>query len=163
MTPSHLHISYSRIHGVGLFSRCPLSSDEPLFLVTGELKQADYDEQYSHGAVWLSLRPNQWIEPEQSNPARFLNHSCSPNVVWRDGGWIVTTTPIPVGTEIVLDYATTELDPFWRLDCKCGAPQCRGIVVPAFSEKPETRQALEALTPGFIRKYWPPGSSPTIS
>jgi hypothetical protein len=66
--------------------------------------------------------------PERGSPIRFTNHGCEPNAIVSEGFAIVALADIPSGSELLLDYATTEVDPFWRLRCRCRSSRCRGQV-----------------------------------
>ncbi|KAL9186741.1 hypothetical protein ACHAXT_010461 [Thalassiosira profunda] len=66
-------------------------------------------------------------------PARFLNHSCDPNVgVGGVNEWgsydFVALRPIGAGEEISFDYETTEYEVGAFSECLCGAANCRGTV-----------------------------------
>src|SRR5262249_22973515 len=55
------------------------------------------------------------------------NHSCQPNTAYR-GLDIVALRPIAKGEELTLDYASfldEHMEPF---NCRCGAPNCRGLI-----------------------------------
>lgn len=71
------------------------------------------------------------------NPARFLNHSCTPNceVEW-DGRrlWIVAKRDIQAGEEITFNYGYDLVD-YREYPCRCGSAECVGyIVAEAFFE-----------------------------
>ena len=56
-----------------------------------------------------------------------LNHSCEPNV--GIVGQIVfrAMRDIMPGEELTFDYATGD-DDDWKMECRCGAADCRGTV-----------------------------------
>jgi uncharacterized protein len=60
-------------------------------------------------------------------PARFVNHSCSPNARGTDQ-YDVAIRVIEAGEEITVDYADEQV-PGLRIECNCKAPHCRGVVV----------------------------------
>ena len=60
-------------------------------------------------------------------PARYINHSCEPNVEARESGDVAIQN-IASGEEITADYAL-EYPPGYRLNCRCGKPTCRKIVM----------------------------------
>mmetsp|Transcript_6168 Transcript_6168/g.15365 ORF Transcript_6168/g.15365 Transcript_6168/m.15365 type:complete len:139 (-) Transcript_6168:382-798(-) len=67
-------------------------------------------------------------------PARFLNHSCDPNVgvgprVNEAGSYdFVALCDIGAGEEVRFDYETTEYEVGAFSDCHCGAINCRGSI-----------------------------------
>ncbi len=73
------------------------------------------------------------------NDARFINHSCAPNlepIAIGDQMWLVALRDIQAGEELGYDYAI-ELDERHtasakrRFPCDCGAPSCRGTLLRA--------------------------------
>ena len=71
------------------------------------------------------------------NDARFINHSCAPNlepIAIGDQMWLVALRSIPAGEELGYDYAI-ELDERHtaparrRFPCHCGASSCRGTLL----------------------------------
>jgi hypothetical protein len=87
-----------------------------------------FDDDYAYWPNWIGIGWESWLVPERGNPIRFTNHSCDPNAIVAEGLIVVAIEDIPAGSEIVVDYATTEVDPYWRLHCCCGSPRCRGQV-----------------------------------
>jgi hypothetical protein len=144
----------SGIAGRGLVALAEIPPGHRLFRITGREREERYDGRFTMGARWYAVGPNRWICPHHTHPSVHLNHSCEPNVVWRDDRWVVALRRIRPGEELAVDYATTELDPFWRMECSCGCPRCRGIVLSGHAEKPPVRRRLVRLTPGFLRKHW---------
>ena len=59
-------------------------------------------------------------------PARFVNHSCDPNTFLHNFCGIAKRD-IKKGEEITEDYSK-ENNPDFRLECKCGSKNCKGIV-----------------------------------
>ena len=65
------------------------------------------------------------------NPARFLNHSCSPNCDAEriDGHiWMVARKVIQPGQEITFNYSY-DLEHYREHPCRCGAAECVGFIV----------------------------------
>ena len=62
----------------------------------------------------------------------FLNHSCEPNAGFKGQIAIVAMRDIGSGEQITIDYAMvlyhSPHGPAYQLDCRCGAPTCRGVV-----------------------------------
>ena len=65
-------------------------------------------------------------------PARFVNHSCNPNARGTDRHDVAIRV-IEAGEEVTVDYVAEQV-PGLRLECSCGALNCRGLLVvpPAF-------------------------------
>jgi uncharacterized protein len=120
-----LTVADSPIHGRGLWSMRTRRAGETLFVVHGRPVNLPFDYDYARGPNWIGTGWESWIAPERGNPIRFTNHSCDPNVIVSEGLAVIAIEDIPSGGEILLDYATTEVDPSWRFRCRCGSPHCR--------------------------------------
>jgi hypothetical protein len=55
------------------------------------------------------------------------NHSCEPNTAY-DGLNVVATRPIQPGQELTLNYASFLDDRMEPFECRCGAPNCQGLI-----------------------------------
>ncbi len=121
--------------------------------------------------AWRNLRHLQWLGGEKwmvlDLPARYVNHSCSPNSKIIAAAYanptIVTTRPVRAGEEITIAYdivATGEFDrddpmsrfwhPDWTFDCRCGAPACRGRIDGRLIQRvePDGRHWFERISNG---------------
>jgi hypothetical protein len=69
------------------------------------------------------------VEPAETCLLRFLNHACNPNAVFVENERVlVARRAIRPGEEITIDYTCHEdalAEPF---PCRCGAPDCLGMV-----------------------------------
>jgi hypothetical protein len=59
---------------------------------------------------------------------RFFNHGCDPNVGWVDEHVLAAMVEIAAGTELLVDYAMSTVDPEWFLRCHCPSYRCRQMV-----------------------------------
>jgi SET domain-containing protein len=66
-------------------------------------------------------------EPEREGSMIFSNHSCEPNIGVLGQIVFVALRDIEAGEELTHDWATTD-DDTYRMDCRCGARACRGVV-----------------------------------
>jgi SET domain-containing protein len=57
-----------------------------------------------------------------------LNHSCEPNLGWRDDTTLAAIRDIAAGEELTLDYATAISDPDFVLMCHCETYRCRQVI-----------------------------------
>jgi len=124
----------SHIQGLGLFARDSMAAGEIVAVKGGAIVDA---------ATMARLRPlvspaevqiedDLFITPLSSGDVEdnilCLNHSCEPNVGVRGQVTFVALRDVPAGTELVIDYATIDGDPDERMECRCGAAGCRGVV-----------------------------------
>ncbi|EAW09240.1 putative histone-lysine N-methyltransferase (Ash1) [Aspergillus clavatus NRRL 1] len=95
---------------------------------------------------------NMIIDATRGSIARFVNHSCEPNC--RMEKWTVAGKPrmalfagdrgIMTGEELTYDY---NFDPYSQKNvqqCRCGAPNCRGILGPRPREKDQRSKERES-------------------
>jgi SET domain-containing protein len=111
--------------GFGLFATAPLKKGEFVLEYTGEkIPTRIADESDSR---YLFEIDDEWtIEGSSlSNTARYINHSCRPNVeaIIEDGHiMIYTTRAIKAGEELTIDYGEEYFDEFLRpIGCRCDA------------------------------------------
>jgi hypothetical protein len=122
---NELFAKASPIHGVGLYSGRDFLKGDEIYTINGKHVTASYDSNFSEGPNWIGLGWREWLIPAVTNPIGFTNHSCCPNAIICDQLLVVALCPINSGTEIVVDYSTTEVDPFWQMQCSCGSATCR--------------------------------------
>ena len=79
---------------------------------------------------------------------RFLNHSCEPNCGFKGKFQIVAMRNIKKGEWLTFDYEMSE-DSDWRMDCKCGAKNCRKVIG-AFANMPKD---VRLKYKGFISQW----------
>lgn len=109
-------------HGQGVFAKELIVSREHIFYMNG--KQIDFEQSISYmGEYSVQIGVKTYVDP--ISPARYLNHSCSPNAGFVNDISLIALDRIQPGEEIRFDYSTTMLERHWELDCACGARQCR--------------------------------------
>jgi uncharacterized protein len=126
----------SPIHGTGGFARADLPRGAPVVEYVGRhISSQECIDRCRQGNQYIfHLEDGQDLDGNVDwNPARFLNHSCSPNAEAElvDGRiWIVALRDIAAGEEVTFDYGY-DLDDYREHPCHCGAPGCAGFIVAA--------------------------------
>lgn len=86
---------------------------------------------------------------------RFLEHACAPNVALDVvNGCVIAVRPIAVGEVLAYFYPSTEWEMAAPFVCRCGAPECLGVVTGAAriaSERPHVL-ARHWLAPHVARR-----------
>lgn len=139
MLHPHIEVRGSDIEGRGLFARAPIHQGELIW-------RKETDEKYFTQAEIDALTPEQkknfynycyQVGPDQfygtpegkaGDDADYMNHSCAPNTWFEADGTMTALRDIATGEEVAYDYATSESRADFRLDCRCGKPQCRGTI-----------------------------------
>lgn len=124
----------SSIHGFGGFARRDLPSGTTLVEYVGEkIDKAESARRCEANNVFIfSLNDQYDIDGNVIwNPARYLNHSCSPNAEAQyadDHIWLVAIRDIRAGEEITFNYGF-DLENYREYPCECGSPNCVGFMV----------------------------------
>ena len=58
----------------------------------------------------------------------YMNHHCDGNVGFGENDDFVAIRQISPGEEVVYDYGLGDFGPRLRLECRCGAESCRGVI-----------------------------------
>jgi hypothetical protein len=114
--------------GRGLFASRPFSPGQPILVFTGPV--LDHDEVLALGedqAYALQIGPNEYLDTMP--PGRYTNHSCDPNAGIMNDRVLTALRPIEVGEEIRFDYSTTMSEDHWTMECRCGEPFCRRVIL----------------------------------
>jgi SET domain-containing protein len=120
----------SKVHGMGVFTRAPISKNTRIIEYAGELvRNSDSEpreERYlAEGCIWVFRVNRAWSRDAAvgGNLARFINHSCRPNC-WIEivdkTIWIRASRTIEPGEELTYDYRTEGEQ---TIPCRC-RPGC---------------------------------------
>ena len=140
---ARVEVRDSAIHGRGLFALDSIPKGARILEYAGERVPADegnarYDETVPFHTFLFDLEDGFMIDGGVGgNDARFINHSCRPNVeamIDRGRIFIHARRAIGAGRELLLDYSfepEDAQDPEVRASypCRCGASRCRGTMV----------------------------------
>jgi uncharacterized protein len=137
----------SSIHGTGGFAKAAVAKDTRILEYLGERisKGESLRRCEQNNACIFTLNDEQDLDGNVAwNPARLINHSCTPNCdAEKDGDhiWIIATRDIRAGEEITFNYGYDLVD-YKEYPCRCGSPNCVGyIVAEEFFEHVLSRQA----------------------
>lgn len=142
--PATLRLGRSGLHGYGLFARDFIPEGEEIIEYVGELitKAEAFRREEARlarlakggdGCVYVfDLNKRQDLDGDVPwNPARRINHSCSPNCESQQARgriWIVARRDIAPGEELTYDYGF-DYGEARNHPCRCGAPDCAGYIV----------------------------------
>src|SRR5215213_6470204 len=122
-------VAPSRIEGRGLFAVTPIEAGEIVVRLDGRVMA---DEEFhalhlvKYSAVAIGEGLNLLIADD--SPTNFGNHSCDANLWMVDEVTLAARWRIEPGEEVTVDYATHTADLPWAMACRCGSPECRGMV-----------------------------------
>jgi SET domain-containing protein len=151
--PELVEIRASAIHGLGGFATTDIATGTLVLEYVGEkIAKDESRRRCAKSNRFIFYLDDEWDLDGNvpGNPARFLNHSCSPNCeAQRIAGqiWIVAFRPIRAGDEITFNYGY-ELADHLEHPCRCGAANCVGYIVAEeffddLRAQSEVRQVME--------------------
>jgi hypothetical protein len=145
----------SAIQGRGLFARDAISAGEIVAVKGGAIMDtasfALVRDQVSPAEIQIEndlfIAPRSAAEVEAN--ILCLNHSCNPNVGVRGQITFVAMRDIPEDAELTIDYAMIDGDPADRMECSCGAAECRKLITGADWRRPEIQKRYA----GYFSRY----------
>lgn len=113
--------------GKGLVTTAPIKKGEVIAEFDGPFydapKATDLPPHTINHAIQVG--PHQWRD--SNGLARYINHSCEPNVGMKGLFMLVAMRDIEPGEELLWDYDMSE-NSDWRMECGCGTPSCRHTI-----------------------------------
>ena len=144
----------SSIHGRGLFAKMPIVKGEVICVKGGSI----FDRRVLQSmpdwfrAAEVQVAEDLFIGPlkedEREGSMIFSNHSCDPNIGVRGQIVFVAMRDIESGEELTHDWATTDDDDY-RIECNCGAADCRKLL----TGQDWRRKDLQQKYCGYISWY----------
>ena len=140
-----LAVRESGVHGKGMFALVPIRKDELVMEYTGEVipwseavRRHPHDPSQPDHTFYFHLSDELVIDGNvNGNEARWINHSCAPNVEADDDSgqvYLLALRNIKPGEELFFDYGLVIDERYTpalkkRFECRCGAPKCRGTML----------------------------------
>ncbi len=132
----YIYLGPTTSRGIGVFAARPLAKGTVVLIdqdgdyYSHVLSYHELARQGYHLDITLQVGRDAYKLPTGSLED-FTNHSCDPNTGVRlnDRGTIVVALrDIAAHEELTYDYSTYMNNPYERLGCLCGAPNCRGVI-----------------------------------
>lgn len=137
-------VKSSSIHNRGIFAAADIPNDSPIIEYIGEkITKAESRrrgdaliaraKKTGGAAVYVfTLNKKYDIDGAKGpNPAKYINHSCSPNCeayIVRGRIWIYSLRKIQAGEELTYNYGF-DADTWDEHPCRCGSKNCIGYIV----------------------------------
>jgi SET domain-containing protein len=129
-----LEVRQSAIHGTGGYARRDIPAGTRIVEYVGErIPKEESNRRCEANNEYIFIIDDQWdLDGLQSwNPARFINHSCTPNceAEWdEDRIFIVALRDIKQGEELSFNYGY-DLEDYEDHKCQCRTPKCVGYIL----------------------------------
>lgn len=157
-----VEVALSPIAGIGLFARTGLEYGAVVARLGGvvvdehELRRR-LDERAATPTMpyidTISLIHNTHLVLPHGTLVRFGNHSCDPNLWWRDALSLVARRDVRPGEEVTNDYATSTALADFRMTCACGSENCRRVITGEDWRRDDLRVAYgEHWTPALLAR-----------
>jgi uncharacterized protein len=117
--------------GDGLFAIAPIGKNELLIVWGGLIVTREQLVTLPMFAQHRSIQveENHYLcSAMLDDDADCINHSCEPNAGLSGQMTLIALRNIEPGEEICFDYAMSDGDPDYYMECACGSPACRGAV-----------------------------------
>jgi hypothetical protein len=135
----------SGVHGKGVYAIRPLHQGDTVLEYRGEiitwqeaLDRHPHDPSQPNHTFYFHLDDGHVIDGKyQGNSAKWINHSCAPNLEAEQDGnrvFLKALRDIAPGEELFFDYGLvidSRITPSLKKDyaCWCGSPDCRGTML----------------------------------
>jgi uncharacterized protein len=145
----------SKIHGRGLFATTDIAKNEIVAVKGGHIISREELREITPrlGPVEIQIDDHLFIAPvteeERESSMLYSNHSCDANIGIRGEITFVAMRDIRAGEELTHDWAMTDDDDDYAVECKCGAPNCRGRLTGKDWQRPE----LQKRYAGYFSAY----------
>ena len=127
-----VEVRESAIEGRGLFARSAIARGTVVSRLGGRLvSEAELREIFRTSDAYvdtIAVSEDCHLVLPPRRPNGYGNHSCDPNLWWRDAYALVARRDIVADEELTNDYGTSSGMPDFRMDCRCGAELCRGVI-----------------------------------
>lgn len=119
-------------HGLGVFAKELIQKGEIVAVLGGVIVPGSEIKTYWNkmGHIGIQIDENFFIVPtrkEELEETGVFNHSCDPNIGFKNSIQFIAIRNIQKDEELVFDYAFNETL-MKDFECKCGSADCRKII-----------------------------------
>lgn len=135
--------------GRGVFATAPIRKGELIARMGGwVVPTSQLNDDWWH----LQIDQDLWLCSPGDQLDDCINHSCEPNAGFVTGEPALhALRDIAPGEEIAFDYSTSLSQAGWNLQCCCGSPRCRTLILP-WPEMPESyRTTMRHVALAYLR------------
>jgi hypothetical protein len=136
--------------GRGVCATRSFRPGQPILEFSGPV--LNHDEVHALGgdrAYALQVGADEYLDTMP--PGRYVKHSCDPNAGIVNDRMLIALRPIEAGEEIQFDYSTTMSRDHWTMECRCGQPTCRRVILDFHHLPPITQNRYLQL--GIVQRF----------
>lgn len=149
MTDPTLEVRDCGPKGRGVFTRTVIPCGTRVLAMQGVLLRT---AELTDDLMALQVGEDLWLCSPGTHLDDLINHSCEPNLGFADGSTtLYAIRDLAVDEELSFDYSTSLSEPGWTLECRCGAPTCRGVIHAWGELSPDDRDRLQGIALAYLR------------
>jgi uncharacterized protein len=136
--------------GRGVFATRSFRPGQAILVFSGPV--LNHDEVLALGgdrAYALQIGADEYLDTMP--PGRYANHSCDPNAGIVNDRMLIALRSVEAGEEIRFDYSTTMSRDHWTMECRCGQPTCRRVILDFHHLPPITQNRYLQL--GIVQRF----------
>ncbi len=142
--------------GLGVFASQPISESEILAVWGGQVitteERSRLPESVERYAIQIERDLHLTCNADEVGLAEYFNHSCAPNAGLQGQIVLVAMRAIPAGEQVCFDYAMSEADPDFSMECACGQPACRHRITGRDWQIPELQTRYRGYFSSYIQR-----------
>ena len=147
----------SALGGQGIFTTKQLPQDTVLAILRGHVMRVEDEPVFPGGRRDLAVQLHDEFVlgakfAEELEDADCFNHSCNPNAGIHGQIFVVALRDILPREQVCFDYAMVLNLPAYRMDCLCGAPNCRKVVTGEDWKLPELQQRYDGYFQWYLQE-----------
>jgi uncharacterized protein len=148
-----LEVRGTKHKGRGVFARAFIQAGTRILNIEGvRLKPKDIPPD----SMAMQIEEDMWLCSDGTLIDDYINHSCDPNAGFaRNDLVLYALRDIHQGEELSWDYSTSISECGWRLLCRCGAVNCRRVILPFNYLTFEERARLVPISLQYLQKRFP--------
>ncbi|MBU2104221.1 MAG: SET domain-containing protein-lysine N-methyltransferase [Nanoarchaeota archaeon] len=139
--------------GTGLVAKESLKKDEIIAEFDGKIYEAKKCSDLPKAIANYAIQIGEHKWKDSKGFARVINHSCNPNIGYKDSEILVAMRDIKPGEELTLDYEMSE-DSDWRMNCLCRNKNCRKVIGSFKNMSEKTREKYRGYISEWLRKKY---------
>jgi len=141
-------------YGKGVFAAKEIKKGEVIHIFDGrKLDVTDVVKRINSGKESIDdpLQIGRRTYIDLDDFSRLFNHSCDPNAGVRKTSELFALRDVKKEEQISFDYSSTIAPTAWKMKCKCGLDNCRGVVGDILSLPKKRREEYRKL--GALQRY----------
>lgn len=149
MREPRLEVRQTKEKGRGVFALEDIVHGRKILVFQGHLLKT---AEMTDDLLAMQIDSDLWLCSDGSLLDDCVNHSCDPNSGFLHGDpSLYALRDIAAGEEICWDYSTSIAEAGWTLECRCGSPRCRSVILPWNELESSDQERLRPIALSYLR------------